>query len=200
LAIDIRGQGETSTVDERSGSDFPRYFGQYDVTMMAFLVGRSLVGPRAMDILRGVDVLAARNDIDPQRISGIGKGAGAVSMLYAAALDARLKKVAFEDMLTSYRAVVDHPIHQGIFEDVVMGALKAYDLPDLVASLSPREVLLVDPTDPLGLPWPMDAAKGAYDRPAKVYQATGAGGSLKVERRRIDAGPDTVYNDWMNKR
>ena len=187
LAIDVRGMGETSRLDDRNGSDWPRYFGDWDSTMTAFLMGRSLVGMRAEDIMRGVDLLTARDDVDAAAISGLGKGAGAIPLLYAAVLDGRLKRLAFAEMLVSYRSIVDHRIHRNMAESIIPGVLKQFDLPDLVASLAPRRVLIVSPVDPLGHRlWPA-AAREAYG---------GLGESVRVVRRRTEAGPDTVYAHW----
>jgi cephalosporin-C deacetylase-like acetyl esterase len=150
LAIDVRGVGETRTVSEEHGSDWPRYFGDYDAAMTAVLLRKTLVGMRAVDIARGVDLLAERADVDVTQIFGIGVEGGAVPLLHAAVLDNRIRKVALERMLESYDSVVRRRIHRNVFEQVIPGVLKAYDLPDLAAVLSPRPVFLADPADPVG--------------------------------------------------
>jgi cephalosporin-C deacetylase-like acetyl esterase len=147
LAIDARGFGETQVSSERDPS---RYFGDYASAMTALLIGRSLVGMRAQDVCRGVEVLAARPEVDRDKIYGFGRGAGAVPTLYAAALDNRIRRVALEEMLVSYESVTSHRIHRQVFEQVVPGALKHYDLPDLVASLASRGVLITSTVDALG--------------------------------------------------
>lgn len=196
LAVDARGQGETSRLDDRNGSDFPRYFGDYDSVMTAFLIGRSLVGMRAVDILRGVDLLASRSEVDATQISGLGKGEGTAPLLYAAALDERLQKLAFEQMLVSYRSVVEHKIHRGVLESIVPGALGQFDLPDLLASLIPRKVWVVNAVDPLGNRlWP-DQAEEAYSATAKSFESAGAGDAFETVRRKLEQGPE-VYQGWL---
>ncbi|MCP5118343.1 MAG: prolyl oligopeptidase family serine peptidase, partial [bacterium] len=182
LAIDLRGKGETSRLDDRNGSDWPRYFGDYDSAMTSFLIGESLVGMRAADILRGVDLLAGRDDVDRANIHGVGKQQGAVPLLYAAALDDRLKQLAFEEMLVSSRSVVEQRIHRNVLEDIVPGLLKQYDIPDLVNSLKPRKVLLINPVNPLGNRLRPAAARQVYP-------------SVPVARRRAGEGPEDVYRD-----
>ena len=184
LAVDLRGTGETSRLDDRNGSDWPRYFGDYDSAMTSFLIGESLVGMRAADILRGVDLLASRDDVDKNRISGIGKRAGAIPLLHAATLDDRLTRLRFEEMLVSYRSVVEQRIHRDVLESIVPGVLKHYDLPDLVASLAPREAILVNPVNPLGNRLRPAEAKRIYTDPARVV------------RRRPEESPATAYGDW----
>ena len=150
LAIDVRGMGETEVLDTEQANDVRPFFGDYDSAMTALVVGRPLVGMRALDISRAVDLLQARVDVNPEGITGFGRGNGAVSLLYAATLDERLKKLVLEKMLVSYQTIVDQKIHRQVFESVVPSALRFYDLPDLVAALAPREVWLADPEDAVG--------------------------------------------------
>src|SRR5205823_1284975 len=126
--------------------------GDYESSMTALLVGKTMIGMRVTDIMRGLDLLAGRPEVDARQISGIGKGLGALPMLYAAALDPRIHQVSLEETLVSYQSMVDHRIHQQMWENVVPGALRYFDLPDLVKSIAPREVRIVKSVDPLGHP------------------------------------------------
>jgi len=162
LAADLRGMGETRHSTGASGSDFPRLFGDYHSAMKALLIGKPLVAMRAEDIARGVDLLAARPEVDPERIYGLGRESAAVPLLHAAVLDPRLKKLAFDGMLGSYQSVVTGRLHRNIFENVVQGALKAYDLPDLAAALAPRQVVVANAADPLGRALPLAESQRRY--------------------------------------
>ena len=197
LAPDVRGLGEMRPADVARGAGWTRYFGDYDAAMTAFLIGESLVGMRAADVLKAVDVLAARNDVDASRIAGMGRGLGAPPLLYAAVLDGRLRSLALERMLVSYRDAVERKIHRGVLENIIPGVLKEFDLPDLVGALAPRRALLVDPVDALGRRlWP-EAAGKAYSRSAAVYQAAGAPEAIRAARRRMGQGPAAVYEKWL---
>jgi len=187
LALDLRALGETSRVDPRNGSDFPRYFGDYHAAMTSFLLGKSLVGMRAADVLSAVTYLASRPEIKTDAVCLVGKGAAAVPALHAALFDQRISQVALEEMLVSYRAVVDRRIHRNVLENIAVGALRDYDLPDLVAALAPRPVRVVNPVDPLGKRlWPRDA-KRAY----------ASSRNAQVLRRKTDAGPAEVYANFI---
>ena len=150
LAIDARGMGETEVLESEQANDVRPYFGDYDSAMTALVVGKPLIGMRALDISRAVDLLEAREDVDPARILAFGRGNGAASVLYAAVLDERLKKIVLERMLVSYQTIVDQKIHRQVFETVIPSVLRFYDLPDLVAALAPREVWMVNPVDAVG--------------------------------------------------
>jgi cephalosporin-C deacetylase-like acetyl esterase len=162
LSIDARGFGETQSADSRGGSDWPRYFGNYHAAMTALLTGKPLVAMRAEDISRAGDLLRSRGEVDGSRISVVGIEGGAVPALYAAALDERFSGLTAERMLASYESVVRRPIHRNVFEHVVQGALRHYDLPALARWMGPRTVRIVDAVDPLGRPLPAHEVKLLY--------------------------------------
>jgi cephalosporin-C deacetylase-like acetyl esterase len=161
LSADLRGFGETRPALD-THDDFFRYFGDYESAETAILLRKTLVGMRAADIERGINLLLARSNVDSANLAGIGKGAAAVAMLHAAALDPRIRKVALEDMLVSYDALVTHRIHRKMFEQIVPSALKFYDLPDLASSLSPRHVWIIDAVNPMGQVIPAGQVRTIY--------------------------------------
>ncbi len=63
LVPDLRGLGETQPPLDRRDS-FVHNFGDYKNTLTGLLVGKTMVGMRAADVVRAVDVLAARPDVD----------------------------------------------------------------------------------------------------------------------------------------
>jgi cephalosporin-C deacetylase-like acetyl esterase len=169
LSIDARGFGETRNTSDDNGSDWPRYFGDYNSAMTALLAGKTLAGGRARDISRAVDLLSARPEVDGERIFGAARGGAGVAMLHAAALDPRLRRIAIERSLESYQSIVEQRLHRGVFEHVIPGVLRHYDLPDLVRMMSPRPVTIIDATDPMGVLSPIERVKAAYPT-AKVLR------------------------------
>ncbi|HEV2383409.1 MAG TPA: alpha/beta hydrolase family protein [Terriglobia bacterium] len=181
LAIDPRGWGETRAVQNPDeDTETYRLFGDYPNAMRAFLIGKTLVGMRAEDISCGVDLLAARPEVNKQRIYGYGVGAGALMLLHEAVLDGRIRGAAFDHMLVSYHSVVTHRVHRDIYESVVPGVLKAYDLPDLVAALAPRPVWLVDAVDPLGMPVPLEETRKQYSSSIEAFKVARAETALHI--------------------
>lgn len=186
LSIDARHLGETGPVRDNR-SMWTRNFGDWDMGMTALLAGRSLVGLRAQDISRGLDVLLARPGVNASRVYVLGKAAGAPPALHAAVLDSRVAGVALEDMLVSYEAVTNRRIHRDVFEQAVFGALKHYDLPVLARALAPRPVWVVNAVDPVG-------ARLASGDVAKVYT-----GEVRVRDRRPDDGVAAAYREMLGK-
>jgi hypothetical protein len=119
-------------------------------------------------VARGVDLLAGRAEVDAQRIYAQGRGGGATAVLYAALLDARIRRVALEGLLTSYEAITSQRLHRDVFEQVVPGILRHGDIPELLAALAPRPATVLSTADPLGRVAPRaGAGKPAefFDRP-----------------------------------
>lgn len=173
LSLDVRGLGETRATRVDNGSDWPRYFGDYEAAMTALLTGTTLTGGRVRDILRAVDLLAARPDVDPARLYAAARETAGSALLHAAALDPRLSRVVLERSLESYVSVAEHRLHRQVFEQVVPGVLRHYDLPDLARLLGTRPLTLVDPVDPLGLPVRLEALRPAYPN-ARLVRRTSA--------------------------
>ncbi|MCS7314124.1 MAG: acetylxylan esterase [Bryobacterales bacterium] len=190
LALDARGWGETRPATATKGADWPRYFGDYDSAMTSLLLDRPLVGQRVTDILRGLDLLAAHAEVDPGRICGAGLQAGGIPLLHAAVLDDRIRKLALERTLGAYECVVRHRIHRGIFESVVFGVLKAYDLPDLAATLAPRKLWLIDVANQLGEPMRPEEARGLYAVALKA-------GNTQIVRRRPEQPLASVHREFI---
>lgn len=187
LSLDLRGMGETRSAEATKGGEWNRLLGDYDNAMTGLLTGRPLVGLRVRDLQQALTFLERRPEADPSRLCAVGRGAAAVPLLHAAALDKRIQRLTLDGMLVSYRAVIEASVHQGVFENVIRGVLGLYDLPDLAASLAPRPVWLVDAADPLGRPLPR----------AEVEREYRAAQGVHVVRRTAGEPPSRAYLEMI---
>jgi hypothetical protein len=110
----------------------------------------------------------------------VGEIGGRVMLAGAFVLDGRIRGAAFDHMLVSYHSVVTHRVHRDIYESVVPGVVKAYDLPDLVAALAPKPVWLVDAVDPLGEPVPLEETRKQYSSSIEAFKAARAETALHI--------------------
>lgn len=176
LAVDLRGYGETRPKPE--GGSWSRYFGDYDSAATALLVGKTLAGMRARDVVCALSYLAGRPEVDPARITGVGAGTAAVPMLFAALFDDRIKRLVLERMLISYQAVIDERLNQDAPEQIVPGAMAHFDLPDIAAALAPRRIDLTNPVNPLGQDLAQDIAGRVYAKAGNVRVSARDGDDL----------------------
>lgn len=147
LALDLAGAGETTT---EKGGYSPEWFGDDNLTWTVLMVGRTMVGLRMNDIVRGIDVLAERGILHGGSAAGVANGTAGVSLLHAAAVESRLTRLVLQDPLVSWRAIAETPIHRRVFDSIVPGSLGVYDLQDLVSAIAPRPVAMVSVRSPLG--------------------------------------------------
>ncbi|HEX4066348.1 MAG TPA: acetylxylan esterase [Acidobacteriaceae bacterium] len=119
----------------------------YEETLRACLVGKTLVGIRADDVIAAMDWLAAQPDVDPGQIAATGIGPMGIVLLHAAVLDPRIHSVTLDHTLTMYRTAFDDPAPRDLAQSVVPGVLQRYDLDDLIAAIAPRTVTVTNPVD-----------------------------------------------------
>ncbi|MGD0347299.1 MAG: acetylxylan esterase [Terracidiphilus sp.] len=110
----------------------------YLLSLRADLVGRTLVGLRVDDVIRAIDYLSSRADVDPAHISAQASGHMGLVLLHAGVLDRRIRPIEVDHVLISYRSLLDAPLPTGAPEDVIPGVLLHYDIPDLERALQPR--------------------------------------------------------------
>jgi hypothetical protein len=82
-----------------------------------------------------------------------------------------------------------------VLESVVPGALKVYDLPDLVATLAPRRVSIVSGADPLGHELPANAVLKEYGRAVEAYRQVGMEQSIHIRDRNPGDDTTTIYRE-----
>ncbi|MBI3971679.1 MAG: acetylxylan esterase [Chloroflexi bacterium] len=132
LAIDYRGQGETAG---SGGTE-----GELPAVERGIMLHRPLFGGRVWDVLRGVDYLATRPDVDPAAVSVWGEGGAALLALHAAALDERVAGAACLGLPASYRARAGGSVNLEPWV-VVPNLLALADVPDLAALVAPRPLV-----------------------------------------------------------
>ena len=127
--------------------EYESWVGNWLPNTRADLIGRNLPALRAHDILRGVDVLAARGDVDPSSISATARGVKGVWLLLAAAADPRIKKVWLDRTPYSLESALEKPVAMDLMDVVIPGFVLHWDLDDLTKAMGNRPVLWTDPTN-----------------------------------------------------
>ena len=144
LAPDLIGIGETG---EAYTAESP-YSPWYNIWFGSVLIARSILGIQAGDIVRAVRYLESRDDINYNNISAIARGKMCPALIHATAFEKNIRKVALIEPLISYRSIVMNRYYSSSFiPSMVAGALASYDLPDIMACIAPRRLLMVNITD-----------------------------------------------------
>ncbi len=123
------------------------YTGDYNTNIQANLIGLNLPALRAHDILRGVDLLEVRADVDPDSIRGAARGVQGIWLLLAAAADPRIGKIWLDRTPYSLRAALKNSMTADLWDSVIPNFVLHWDLNDLVKAMGKRQVLWTDPTN-----------------------------------------------------
>ncbi len=185
LAPDLSGSGELGSVNNA-------------VTFLAMQIGRSVVGIRAAEIVRCVQYLESRADINQEQIFAIAKGEMCSALIHAAAFDPRIKRVALLEPLVSFRAFVMNRFYTVSPAEVIANALTAYDLPDLEASLAPRPLLVVTPRDQLSRPAGRLLRETDFKVVRDSYRLQGAEKMLGIHQLETFESPSTLIEQWLS--
>jgi cephalosporin-C deacetylase-like acetyl esterase len=118
--------------------------------LRAIVVGKTIVGMRVDDVVRVVNWLCTRNDVDQQKLSIYGKGGLGMVALHAAAIDGRVGRIILENGLLSYRTALEAGLHKNLSESVIPSVLTRYDTPQLMQAVFPRPIVLINPANAMG--------------------------------------------------
>lgn len=143
LAIDLRGVGETLPEGQRWYHQ--RFGANGGNSVLAYLLGKSLVGQRAEDLVVVARWLAREEGVE--RVDLVASGELTIPALHAAAVEPELfGELELRRGLRSWLEVAATPQSENQVAGLVHGVLTAYDLPDLVALVAGR-VVIRDPHD-----------------------------------------------------
>lgn len=109
---------------------------------LGYPVGRTMPGLDVQDVLAALDYLAARDDVDADRIGLVGVGQGGMTVLLAAAVDRRVAAVAVGD----YFHVRDHCWQEPV-DRRLPGQLLEFGDAELAGLVAPRRLRVVHSAD-----------------------------------------------------
>ena len=185
-AADVLGVGETTNTAARGDTD----------GYTAVLIGRSMVGIRAGDIVRVANYLKDQPDVNPEKIGAIAFNEMCLSLIHAAAFDSSINNISLVGSLVSYQSVVMNRLHKmGVtkrpnsdywhpievdFTWGIASVLTAYDLPDLIGCIAPRKIALADLRDPMLDPASTELINKELEFPLSVYSLKKASENLRI--------------------
>ena len=170
LLPDLRGYGETSPGAVPEGKR-----GAFGATFKESFLGMHLQKPLLAE--RVADLLAVTAGLD---VDMIGVGSATPAVLHAAVLYDRIQSVTLIGGIPSWDLVVRTPVNSDQLANVVPGALKHYDLPDLMALMAPRALTIKNPVDATGEPLSAEAANAAFATVKAAYAKAGAADKFTI--------------------
>ncbi len=167
IAMDARGFGERA-LGYPEGND---EYGCNMVQIKAQLLGLNLLTLNVFDLMRCLDYLASRPEVDATRIGCLGLSYGGTLTLFASALDERIKAAIVSGYLgTLYEQTLIRGDTCG--SQIVPGLLHVGELSDVACLMAPRALLVESGTEDnlFGI----EAATEAFSRVQRLYAIAGA--------------------------
>ena len=154
LAIDVRGIRETSptppfVLDQFTGYN-PLLWKHEVPAIQSPGFGRTTLGMRTFDVLRGIDFINFRNDLKGRKIVMVGEGLGGLWALLASVYDPQIDGVVTFGTLPSYKLLITNQYYNVWGYFWVPGALRDFDIPDLARLVSPKPQIWIEPVNALG--------------------------------------------------
>ncbi len=194
LAPDMIGVGEMGPGNFRGDAYIDGV--SHNIWYASMLIGRSIVGIRAGDVVRLTRLLEKNTEIS--EIYGLARKEMAPVLLHAAAFNPAITRIALIEPYCSYRSIVMNRFYNSAFiHSTVPGALEAYDLPDLAASLAPRKLMMAGITDGLGNTTDPESIIEDLAIIKAAYQNRNAGEQLNIIYRESIEKPYDLYMEWI---
>lgn len=191
LAPDLVGTGELKP--DLFAGDAHIEGVSYNIWFMATLTGRSITGIQAADLVRLVQGI--RKQLKGIEILAVAKGEMAPALLHAAAFCKDISRVALSGAYLSYRSVVTSRYYKPAYVfSMVPGALQAYDLPDLAATLAPRKLLISDVKDASGESADSRHCMEEFSITQKGYALKKSENQLKI----VAEGNEYLLDEWIS--
>jgi cephalosporin-C deacetylase-like acetyl esterase len=196
-AIHLRGAGLSAPRPPNGGPDFYRGMQLEERFAWTNLVlGSPVIGQRVWDILRALDYLKSRSDVDASQIRILGKGSAGLAALMAAALDEGVRSILIHRTLATYISVVESEDYNLALDWFVPGILQHFDVPDIVAAISPRPVWMVNALDAEGRVLPEVVVRESYSR--RISSASPALKEFRIQNTE-EEDSNSVYIDWLKQ-
>jgi cephalosporin-C deacetylase-like acetyl esterase len=159
------------------------------------VLGSPVIGQRVWDILRCLDYLKTRPDVDGSQIRVLGRGPAGLAALMAGALDESVRSVLLDRTLATYTSIVDAEDYALELDWFVPGILQHFDIPDIAAAIYPRPVWITNALDGDGAVLSESVVREHYS------QRISAGSiALKEFSVRTTVEDDKeVYIDWVKR-
>jgi cephalosporin-C deacetylase-like acetyl esterase len=182
LSIDIVGEGERlQHYDPEIGaSKVGRPTGEHSMLAgQAMPIGGAVARYFIADAARGVDYLAGRADVDPQRIGAFGCSGGGTVTAYLAALDPRIRATAVGCYVNDFSHLLapGGPGPQDGEQSIPFFLERGLDIADWVEAAAPRPFAIVATREDM---FPIDGARTAFAEVRRFYGVLGAGNRIMM--------------------
>ena len=143
----------------------------------ALLLGQTMIGWRVYDVMRTIDWIETRKELDSKRVGCMGISGGGTCTTFSAALEPRIKVAMISGYLNTFRDSIMSVPH--CIDNYVPGILHWAEMYDVAGLIAPRPVFIESgEKDKI---FPIAASRASFERLKKVYEVFGAGDAAEQE-------------------
>lgn len=136
----------------------------------ALLFGETMIAWRAWDVMRAIDWIETRKDLDADRVGCLGISGGGTCTLFTTALEPRIKAALVSGYLNTFRDSILSIGH--CMDNYVPGILNWCEMSDVAGLVAPRPLYFESgERDRI---FPVEAAREAFGEVKKIYEVFGA--------------------------
>ena len=135
----------------------------------ALLLGETMIAWRVYDVMRTIDWIETRDELNPNRVGCMGISGGGTITTFASALEPRIKAALISGYLNTFRDSILSISH--CIDNYVPGILQWCEMYD-VAGLIASRPLFVESGDEDAI-FPVEASRESFERVKKVYSVFG---------------------------
>jgi dienelactone hydrolase len=143
----------------------------------ALLLGQTMIGWRVRDVMRTIDWIETRKELDANRVGCMGISGGGTCTLFSSAVEPRIKAAMVSGYLNTWRDSIFSLSH--CIDNYVPGILNWCEMYDLAGLVAPR-ALFAESGEKDDI-FPLAAFKESFGRVQKVYEAFDASEKLASE-------------------
>jgi dienelactone hydrolase len=143
----------------------------------ALLLGETMIGWRVWDVIRTLDYIATRSDLDAGRVGCMGISGGGTATLFAAGLEPRLRAAMVSGYLNTFRDSIGSLAH--CIDNYVPGILNWAEMHDIAGLIAPRP-LFVESGERDAI-FPIAASVESFKHVHEVYEVFGAVDRIEQE-------------------
>ncbi len=135
----------------------------------ALLLGQTMIGWRVWDVMRAIDFIETRKDLDAAKVGCMGISGGGTCTQFSSALDTRIKAAYVSGYLNTFRDSIMSVSH--CIDNYVPGILNWAENYDVASLIAPRYFFSEGgDKDPI---FPVTATKFAFSKVKHTYEVFG---------------------------
>jgi dienelactone hydrolase len=143
----------------------------------ALLVGQTMIGWRVYDVMRTIDLIATRPELDAKRVGCMGISGGGTCTLFSAAVEPRIRAAMISGYMNTFRDSVGSLAH--CIDNYVPGILNWAEMYDIAGLIAPRALFVESGRrDDI---FPVQASIESFRRVSSIYEVFGAAGKTEQE-------------------